>query len=216
MLFNNVRNDIGKDVKSIPAEVEDEMHIIFSTDCSFFQDWQTLLVFHSAVRVGQQGPITRIASGCEESKKTELRSLYSKLFPQYFVHFTPDYKKSGNTKKKYDFFNKPYGVQHWLENAVPQIRSGVVIALIDPDFIFLRPLVNRISGHPSNLLIKEFDGTKESIPVKVKRGVPASQMYGLGAPWANDNHPHFDRRSACGQGSPCLNVTVRFGEKHYR
>jgi hypothetical protein len=192
------------------------MHVIFSTDCSFFQDWQTLLVFHSAVRVGQKGRITRIASGCEESKQTELKNLYAKLFPQYSVHFTPDYKKDGKTKKKYDFYNKPYGVQHWLQNAEPPIKSGVVVALIDPDFIFLRPLVTQIAGHPSNLYITGFDSTKDPVPLKAGRGVPVSQKYGLGAPWAMDTHPDFDRKAACGEGSPCLNVTQRFGVDHYR
>jgi len=195
---------------------EDGIHIIFSTDCTFFQDWQTLLVFHSAVRVGQKGAITRIASGCDEAKKLELIGLYAKLFPQYSVHFTPDYKRDGKTKKKYDFYNKPYGVQHWLLNAVPPVKSGVVIALIDPDFIFLRPLVTTVAGHPSNIFNHRFDPTKDVVPIKAGRGVPVSQMYGLGAPWADNKHPHFDRRSVCGEGSPCLNVTVRFGENHYR
>ena len=200
----------------VSMEPEDEMHVIFSTDCSFFQDWQTLLVFHSAVRVGQKGRITRIASGCEDIKQTELKSLYAKLFPQYSVHFTPDYKKDGKTKKKYDFYNKPYGVQHWLQNAQPPIKSGVVVALIDPDFIFLRPLVTQIAGHPSNLYITGFDSTKDPVPIKVGRGIPVSQKYGLGAPWAIDTHPDFDRRAACGAGSPCLNVTQSFGTDHYR
>lgn len=57
-------------------------HIVFSTDCSFFQDWQTLLVFHSATVVKQQGTITRIASGCSVEKKTELVNLYKKLYPK--------------------------------------------------------------------------------------------------------------------------------------
>ena len=43
-----------------------DIHVIFSTDCNPFQDWQTLVVFNSAREVGQKGPVTRIASGCDE------------------------------------------------------------------------------------------------------------------------------------------------------
>lgn len=38
---------------------DDVIHILFSTDCSTYQDWQSLLVFHSAYAVGQKGEITR-------------------------------------------------------------------------------------------------------------------------------------------------------------
>lgn len=88
-----------------------DIHVIFSTDCTPFQDWQTLLVFHSAKAVGQQGAITRIASGCDEEKKIQLTALYAKLYPQYHVHFTPDFTKDGKTKESYAFYNKPYGLQ---------------------------------------------------------------------------------------------------------
>lgn len=33
----------------------------FSTDCSAYQDWQSELVFNSALLVGHAGPLTRIA-----------------------------------------------------------------------------------------------------------------------------------------------------------
>ena len=85
------------------------MHVVFSTDCTFFQDWQTMLVFYSAMAVGQKGAITRIASGCDEAKQATLVALYKKLFPKYHVHFTPDFKKDKKSGKKYDFYNKPYG-----------------------------------------------------------------------------------------------------------
>lgn len=80
--------------------VDGEMHVVFSTDCSGYQNWQTLLLFHSAKKVGQQGRITRIASGCDEKQQAELTALYAKLYPQYGAHFTPDFKKDEKTKKK--------------------------------------------------------------------------------------------------------------------
>ena len=81
-----------------------DMHVIFSTDCTTYQDWQTLVLFHSAMTVGQKGPLTRIASGCDEAKKKALSELYRKLYPQYHVHFTPDFKKDDKTGHSCMFF----------------------------------------------------------------------------------------------------------------
>ena len=57
-----------------------DIHVIFSTDCNPYQDWQSLFVFHSAYKVGQSGPITRIASGCNEEQQIKLKNLYGKLW----------------------------------------------------------------------------------------------------------------------------------------
>jgi endoglucanase Acf2 len=105
-------------------------------------------VFHSARLVGQEGSITRIASGCDAAKQAELVALYKKLYPEYGVHFTPDFKSDGKSKKKYDFYNKPYGLHHFLQHAEPPVESGTVIGLIDPDFIFLRPLTLQMASDP--------------------------------------------------------------------
>ena len=54
------------------ARTSARVHIVFSTDCSPFQDYQSEVVFHSALLVGQRSPITRIASGCDEKRAAEL------------------------------------------------------------------------------------------------------------------------------------------------
>lgn len=82
------------------TEADGQMHVVFSTDCSGYQNWQTLLLFHSAQVVGQKGRITRIASGCDETQQAELTALYKKLYPKYGAHFTPDFKKDAKTNKK--------------------------------------------------------------------------------------------------------------------
>lgn len=76
-----------------------DIHVVFSTDCGEFQDWQTLLLFHSAMIVGQ-GPTTRIASGCDDAKKANLTALYKKLHPNYHVHFTPDFSRDEKSKRR--------------------------------------------------------------------------------------------------------------------
>ena len=88
--------------KSIAPSIttdESNIHVIFSTDCGSYQDWQTLVMFHSAKAVGQKGHITRIASGCNAEQKEILIKLYEKLYPQNHVHFTPDFKKDEKSKK---------------------------------------------------------------------------------------------------------------------
>ncbi len=50
---------------------------------------------------------------------------------------------------------------------------------------------------------------------RISLGHPAAQTYGLGAPWTNDNHKKFHRGKVCREGSPCLQVTNRYGELHY-
>jgi hypothetical protein len=213
---------------------QSDIHVIFSTDCTPYQDWQTLLLFHSAVAIGQKGPITRIASGCDDLKKLELRSLYKKLYPFYYVHFTPDFKKDEKSKRSCeyrvrmifllslicliisdDFYNKPWGLKHWLENADPPVPDDVVIALLDPDMIFVRPLTTKMRGQPNNVYNKRLYETENDIMEKIVEGKPAAQMYGLGAPWTDDYHKKFNRTHVCGAGSPCLKPERAFGEQHY-
>lgn len=207
-------NETTKDVPLVKAKEISSFHIVFSTDCTPFQDWQTLLLFHSATVVKQQGVITRIASGCSDTKKAELKALYEMLYPKYNIHFTPDYKKDAKTQKSYDFYNKPYGMLHWLNNAKPGIPEGTVIALIDPDFVFLRPLTAKIAGDP-NIIVS--GGTKISDLIgQVERGRPVAQQYGLQAPWARENNRMLNRTRICGALSPCSEVPGEWaGAQHY-
>ena len=184
--------DISNTSREYVASMDNsDIHVIFSTDCNAFQDWQSLLLFHSAHQVGQIGPVTRIASGCNEEQKLQLKRLYRKLWPQYGVHFTPDYKSDPKTGRKYDFYNKPYGLKHFLEHSEPPLKDEVVLALIDPDQLFLRPLTTKMKDADNNIISKPWN--IEDIFDKVETGRPAGQTYGLGAPWVNDNHRKFNR-----------------------
>lgn len=102
VITQTVATEGGGSVSVIGSEKSD-IHVIFSTDCTSYQDWQTILLFHSAMVVGQKGPVTRIASGCDDKKKQELTALYKKLFPQYHVHFTPDFKKDEKTQRSCEY-----------------------------------------------------------------------------------------------------------------
>jgi len=212
-------SSVGMDTKSALSDQYDAVpgpagtvHLIFSTDCNPFQDWQTLALFHSAKVVGQSGPVTRIASGCSEDKRTTLTELYRELYPDYRVHFTPSFKKDPKTGRSYHFYNKPYGLKHWLQFADPPVPDHTVVVLLDPDMILLRPITTQVQGLDGILYNKR---AHPDLPVRVERGHPVGQMYGLAAPWANDHHPDFNRSNICPAGSPCLDEKERFAAQHY-
>lgn len=195
------------------AEHKDDVWIIFSTDCTPYQDWQTLLLFHSAKVVGQKGRLIRIASGCSDSKKEELSNTYKMLYGnRYGAHFTPDFKKDPTTNRSYDFYNKPWGLKHWLQYSDPPIPDNTIIALLDPDMVLIRPITPYIKSNP---YIVNKHIPREEIMERIDEGRPVAQTYGLGAPWTNDNHRHFKRGKICGEGSPCLIPTMQYGEMHY-
>lgn len=228
------------------------VHVVFSTDCSAFQNWQSRVLFDSARRVGHVGPITRIASGCAEDQAIELAEVMrtDNFFSQggkngdsWFVHFTPHFSKDHKTGKDYKFYNKPRGILHWLKHGLGgagssgkreqqhgEIFSGGnaavfandieererpnlwpnVVALIDPDEIFLQPLSVWVRNSSNLLVTAPVKRDEESLPVAVERGRPAAQFYGLGDRWLR-----FKREYICGVGSPCLNVTSREAWRYY-
>eukprot|EP01031_Cornospumella_fuschlensis_P026520 gene26520-32049_t len=82
----------------LPKYNGEKLHIVFSTSCHFAQHWQSFLLFHSAMVVNQPGDITRIASGCSKEKQKEIAERTKVLFPQYRVHFAPDYSVDAKSK----------------------------------------------------------------------------------------------------------------------
>ena len=133
------------------------------------------------------------------------------------VHFSPDYSdmslygglyadgkvkrtfvgKNGKTQygnygNKYKFNNKPNGLRHWSDvHFKNQPFYDELIVLIDPDFLFLATF-----DLPADLTVTP--------------GQPAAAKYGLGAQWLD-----FNRTAICGEGSPCMQTTLRDVRKHY-
>eukprot|EP00624_Nannochloropsis_granulata_P002352 evm.model.NODE_2189_length_70754_cov_51.271378.16 len=98
--------------------------------------------------VGQKGPLTRIASGCTLEEQAALEALYAKLDQgrnKFRLHFTPDFSKDQASGQTYYFYNKPGGLQHWLASPASP-PDDTVIAVIDPDFIFMRPLTAKVKA----------------------------------------------------------------------
>lgn len=206
--------------KSKSIDHQRNIHVVFSTSCTYYQNWQSIVLFYSAITVGQIGPITRIASGCTPSEQKSLMELYSLIFPSYFIHFTPDFNQelSNRFNMKYSYYNKAFGLLHWLRNSTVSIPNDTVIAFIDPDFLFLRPL-HVYSVDDSSILIK--DSIKFNYS-KYQRWNSIGASYAIGTAWTNDHPPpgypdlNFNRTDICGPGSLCLNVTPDEATRSYR
>lgn len=213
------------------------LHIIFSTDCGTFQHWQSYLFFHAALKVKQPGYVTRIASGCadqdlKDEKAWHEQHIQSKMSDRFRIHFTPRFsgvkdEKTGEVKGDYKFFNKPFGLKHFLENnellgfdvdgqsgSTGNTEMGHpndIIILTDPDFLLLRPLTDDFSNERETLVgqrRKTAYQNKESH--FVTHGSPYAQTYGLGTQWRK-----FDLDAIAGPDSPAKDVDQAEGGVYY-
>ena len=203
-------------VGTVSPTTNTTLHIIFSTDCSTYQQWQSYLFFYSAYAIGQPGYITRIVSGCndddddddddatsgsskkkKEDEELQWHNIHVRrvMSDRYRIHFTPkfstvkDYDEEedgdggvggGKGKKEYKFFNKPFGLLHFLENndllgtttttkedeeyvknnsstmtmMKKMIHPNDIIILLDPDFLLLRPITDDFSNSNTTLISK--------------------------------------------------------------
>lgn len=192
-------------------------HVIFSTDCSPYQHWQSYLVFYTAMKVQQPGHVTRIASGCDPEQAKAMQDWFQhdvqfmsqRFHLQLTPHFSDIKNDKGETVGDYKFFNKPFGLKYWMENS-PQIqfKDGKfdtqvvddVVILIDPDMALLRPLTADFSN-PRETVITP-NRQSHILTTKVGPGKPAAQVYGFGAQWAR-----LDLEKIAGSGTPAAQVS---------
>lgn len=169
------------------ASSEVKYHIIFSTGCSTFQDWQSYVFFHGALSSGQPGTITRIVSGCGEDEEQTLGKFFAEqiepMAPGRFkIHFTPDHSKL-KPGIVYKYWNKPFGLKHWLEHVLGFPDSPVdgdsIVVLLDPDQLIIRPFTNNDFSNTAWKFLKE--GKKPR--TKIEHGKPMGQLYGFHLQW---------------------------------
>ena len=133
---------------------DDDMHFIYSTGCTRFQQWQSMAVLLSAQEVGQRGRITHIVTGCEDTdtaaegkiathQKGDADIVVSRetwreeeRFAGVSVYFAPPAEMA----KTFPWMNKPFAFAHWLKRQPPKES---IIVIIDPDEYFIRPLNNK-------------------------------------------------------------------------
>ena len=111
-----------------------------------------------------------------------------RISENHHIHFTPRFDK---VEENYPYFNKPFGVLHFLENSIGLdpttghlLDENVMIAVFDPDHIFLSPLKN---DFPSPLISPHVQQAHEKdggmFPRTCTHGHPIAQQYSLGALW---------------------------------
>ena len=96
-----------------PESHEQNIHLVFSTSCSFKQDWQSYAFFFQVMSSGQQGDVTRIVSGCEPEQQEELQRIHKEqiqiMSDRFHLHFTPEYGgKDNKSWQSTKYWNKPY------------------------------------------------------------------------------------------------------------
>ena len=198
-----------------------DYHVVFSTSCSDQQNWESYVFFYHARRVRQRGTVTRIASGCSDQEAAELQAFHDQFIApmavvpnsqqSFHLHLTPNYSRVrlAHGKDPYKYMNKPYGMRHWMENALGlslelnstdadninskqqsaeqhrRLLDGIVI-LMDPDMILLRPI-----GHDFSDDFELWVDGRPSITM-VTHGHPIAQQDGyLGNEWMNLDYSYI-------------------------
>ena len=175
------------------ARDDSNLHLVFSTGCSPFQDWQSYVFFYHAKKSGQQGQVTRVASGCEGSAaeaalikthEEQVRPLSS----QFHLHITPNYART-IPGKNYKFFNKPFGLRHWMEQVLgfsadnSTEHDDTVFIILDPDQLILRPFEKDFGGQGTS--IQWHLNVNPNQPIRVEHDRPFAQYYQMMGGWVN-------------------------------
>lgn len=219
---------------------ERRVHMLFSTSCSMYQQWQSNLLFWSHRESGCKGEVTRLVSGCEAEEnnfkdmRVSLPGVTAKLSnrtllrqstnPNAKVRETPELPESRNII----YSNKPYAVLDWFEHHKDEVLADDVVVIVDPDMLMIRPIPWDFSP-PSKFGAAGWPGFPT---VHIERGRPVSQEYGLGSAWVKGWHEDFVpyygldyqyqniyngsdfAEAVCGKGSHCAEVDRAYVEQH--
>eukprot|EP00040_Diaphanoeca_grandis_P026517 m.148706 g.148706 ORF g.148706 m.148706 type:complete len:525 (+) comp30614_c0_seq2:210-1784(+) len=193
---------------------EPKVHIIFSTSCTLYQQWQSELFFFTHQRSKFPGSVTRLVSGCgakplsyDEMVHTipgsqdvleDLDRLNVSSNSKAFVHQSPELPDS----RQQIYANKPYQVLEWIKTK-PFADNDIVI-IADPD----QMIMNQIPFDHLPSVSSSFSR------VNVQPGKPYAAKYEIGALWVHD----WDNRwpnvtslteTICGRGSLCTTISDR-------
>eukprot|EP00977_Amphora_coffeiformis_P007576 scaffold1667_cov173-Amphora_coffeaeformis.AAC.4 len=197
-------------------------HLVFSTDCTPYQHWQSYLVYFTAMTVKQPGHVTRIASGCNGEEATNMQKWFDQdiapLSKRFHLQMTPSFSEVKNEKGEV-IGDYPFGLKYWLENS-PQINYDAttgqfpdnvnhdIVILTDPDMGLLRPLTRDFSNDREVVIGPR---RKDHILSRtVGPGKPFAQVYGFGVQWSR-----LDLEKIAGEGTPASKVNAEDGFRYY-
>lgn len=158
------RNILWPDPSDMPPEaasvgaaeiaLQKQTHIVFSTGCEKYHDWQSVGMFYSARRVTPFAPVTRLLSCLTAENEEENRILHGGSYKvnhknqviytdpkkraagQY--HLTPLYSPHPKTGDVYLPYFKSASMTHWFASAAAP-KEPIVIC-VDPDFVMMRDI----------------------------------------------------------------------------
>eukprot|EP01065_Artemidia_motanka_P020889 TRINITY_DN24913_c0_g1_i1.p1 TRINITY_DN24913_c0_g1~~TRINITY_DN24913_c0_g1_i1.p1 ORF type:complete len:657 (+),score=204.20 TRINITY_DN24913_c0_g1_i1:44-1972(+) len=123
-------------------------HFWTVVDCqsgrTHYGHWQTVVLEHSLLQSGDPAPFTRLVTGfvdttgpasAESAKAAAQLRRTATGADQHFVFFTP---RVAAAHDDYYPAQRPIAALYWLSQA--PVRERVLVA-VDPDFLFVRPLV---------------------------------------------------------------------------
>jgi hypothetical protein len=115
---------------------------------------------------------------------------------------------------EYKYFNKPFGVKHWMEHVLgyPKDTShdDAIVILLDPDQIVLRPFWKDFRN--STELWNPLNNQKVGNLFQVEHGTPFAQEYGFGAQWRTKTNMSYVSPH---EPSPVDAVSVNDAEVYY-
>eukprot|EP00586_Coscinodiscus_wailesii_P002275 CAMPEP_0172492028 /NCGR_PEP_ID=MMETSP1066-20121228/23000_1 /TAXON_ID=671091 /ORGANISM="Coscinodiscus wailesii, Strain CCMP2513" /LENGTH=381 /DNA_ID=CAMNT_0013261397 /DNA_START=423 /DNA_END=1568 /DNA_ORIENTATION=- len=137
------------------------------------------------------------------------------------IHFTPDFMEMAESSNPYysegyAYFNKPFGVRHWLrhgkyignnKNHERKLDKDVVVILVDPDMILLRPITDDFSNEAKHI----FASKRKLKEFRVKHGSPFAQRYLYGSDW----RLNVTMSDIAGNDSPALEVEEKEAADFY-
>ena len=210
-------------------------HMVFSTSCSPFQNWQALAFFYFARKVRQPGTVTRLVAGCTNEESEALRKVHrERVVPlqipglqTFEMHITPGFDDSGGGDQKY--FNKPNGLLHWMEQSLgfdgksDHEDDDSIVIVLDPDMMLLRPITedftskNYVAGWTDSANTRKHSSEGNDLVDYqhdvVTHGRPHAQRYGYGDGWLTAIQGHMEE--IVGPDSPALKVGIEDARDYY-
>ena len=217
------------------ANQSQKYHMVFSTSCSPFQNWQSLAFFYFARKVRQPGTVTRLVAGCTDEESEALRKVHrERVVPlqipglqTFEMHITPGFDDSGGGDQKY--FNKPNGLLHWMEQSLgfdgrsDHEDDDSIVIILDPDMMLLRPITedftskNYVAGWTDSANTRKHSSEGHDLVDYqhdiVAHGRPHAQRYGYGNAWLTAIEGHMEE--IVGPDSPALKVGIDDARDYY-